>query len=352
MDIFIDWFLNLPPAGQTTLVAALVSALVGLVVAFTSPFASRRLERLKAELNIEVEELKASLAQEASLNNARTSYEFDAKKRLYSEIEPLFFSLFEATEGSYYRVASLVRTQRQGHLGKEDGSWLAREGYYLRSTIYRLFLPLAIFRLIQRSATFVDIELDDNIRTRYFLLKLSYYALTDDFVLAKLVPSLAYAPNVPDWKEKILEQPAKYARQGLVIGHMDRLIDALLVDDRGSRRPIDYGEFEQLYRDDQDFIKAVKEPTRLFLNFDFLGRPVLARALLAHSFAMRLLLYTYSHTSTNGDLGAVLRKFCQSDEAKADLDWRSTEFGEISSSVAEYVDERLSWIEANDYDIR
>ena len=352
MDVLFDWFINLPPAGQTTLVAALVSALVGLIVAFTSPFASRRLERLKAELNVEVEELKAKLAQEASINDARTSYEFDARKRLYSEIEPLFFSLYEATEGSYYRVASLVRTQRQGHLGNEDGSWLAREGYYLRSTIYRLFLPLAIFRLIQRSATFVDIELDENIRTRYFLLKLSYYALTDDFVLAQLDPSLAYSPNVPDWKEKILEQPAKYTRQGLVIGHMDRLIDALLVDDRGTRRPIDYGEFEALYRDDQDFRKAIAEPTRLFLDFDFVGRPVLARALLAHSFAMRLLLYTYSHASPSSELSAVLRKFCQSDEVMTDLDWRSSGFDEISSSVAEYVDERLSWIGANDYDIR
>jgi hypothetical protein len=309
------------------------------------------LERLKAELNVDVEELKATLAQETSLKDARTSYEFDARKRLYSEIEPLFFNLFEATEGSYYRVASLVRTQRQGHLGTDDGSWFAREGYYLRSTIYRLFLPLAIFRLIQRSATFVDIELDENIRTRYFLLKLSYYALTDDFVLAKLRPSLTYSPNVPDWKEKILERPAEYTRQGLVIGHMDRLIDALIVDDRGSRRPIDNGELEALYSDDQDFRKAVAEPTRLLLDFDFLGRPVLARALLAHAFAMRLLLFTYSHASTSSDLSAALQKFCQSDEAKNDLDWQSSEFEEISSSVVQYVNERLSWIGANDYDI-
>ncbi len=333
------WFHTLTPAGQATVVSALVSALVAVFVAFLSPFSARRLEKLKA-----------MLAKDAALNDARTSYEFEARKRLYAEIEPLFFQLFEAAEGGYYRVASLVRTQRQGHLGEADGRWLATEGYYLRSTIYQLFLPLAIFRLIQRSATFVDIELDQNIRARYFLLKLSYYAFTDDFELAGLEPSLAYSPNVPDWKEKTLENPAQYRRQGLVIGHLDRLIDAMIVGDDQSQRTVDYGEFEELCRNDQELKKVMAEPARLFLGFGFTNRPVLARALLAHAYTMRLLLYTYSRASDCGDLAAVLQTFCTSDEASEDLDWGEG-FGQVSSSVAGYVKERLSWSGADEYDI-
>ena len=351
MSDMLDWFHNLPSASQTVVVSALVSAFVAIFVAFVGPFASRRLEVLKAELNVEAEKLKAQLAQNAALNDARTSYEFEARKRLYGEVEPLFFHLFEATEGSYHRVASLVRTQRQGHLGDKDGSWLAKEGYYLQSTVYRLFLPLAIFRLIQRSTTFVDIELDRNIRTRYFLLKLSYYALTDDFIFAKLEPSLPYSPNVPDWKERIIEKPEEYSRQGLVIGHLDRLIDALIVDDEGRRRPLDYGEFEERYRDDQDFRKAVSGPAKLFLGFGFLNRPILARALLAHAFSMRLLLFTYFHESDSSDLSAALKSFLQTHEALKELDWGAKDFEKISASIAEYVDERLSWVDGNDYDI-
>lgn len=352
MDSMIKWFLALPPAAQVTIISAVVSALIALLVAFVNPFASARLEKLKAELTADVEHIKADLAKEAAIDDARRSYEFEAKKRLYCEVEPLIFQLFEAAEGSYYRVGSLVRTHRQGHLGPEEGSWLARDGYYLRSTIYRLFLPIAIFRLLQRSATFVDIELDENIRTRYFLLKLSYYALTDDFVFAALEPNLTYSPNIPDWKEKVQQKPGVYCRQGLVIGHLDRLIDALIVDERDAQRPMNYGEFEALYRENEGFQKDLAEAANLFHGFDFEGRPVLARALLAHAYAMRLLLLTYFRTPSPDELVAALETFCQSDEAKSDLDWGSSSYGLDYRSVVNYVEERISWIASEDYDIK
>src|SRR5208337_2908209 len=61
------------------------------------------------------------------------------------------FQLFEAAEHAYFRVKSLARTSRSGNLGTGPASWIDRAGYYLRSTVYRMLLPAAIFRLIQRN---------------------------------------------------------------------------------------------------------------------------------------------------------------------------------------------------------
>lgn len=351
MDTLTLWFLSLAPPAQATFISALVSTLVVLLLAAFNPLNARRLERIKSELHADLEHTRAELAQKSAVSDARTSYEFDARRRLYVEVEPLFFLLFEAAEGSYYRVASLVRTNRQGNLGGQDGSWLARDGYYLRSTIFRLFLPLAIFRLIQRSATFVDIRLDQNVRTRYFLLKLSYYAFTDDFEFAGLEPKLNYSPNVPNWREMMEKSPEQHSRQGLVIGHLDRLLDALIIDENGSSRPMNYGEFETQYKNDVDFQVAMAEARTLLFGFNFHKKPVFARALLAHAYSMRLLLLTFARELNHDDLVAAVDKFRSSQEAAEDLEWGDPTYREISSAVGAYVGERLSWLRDDDYEL-
>src|SRR5262245_28465519 len=189
----MSWFSTLPAAAQATLVAAGVSAVVASVVPVITPFFQRPLERLRSKLLGDVEQLRARLADEQAVRNARRSYEVDARKRLYESVEPLLFQLYEAAEGSYYRVMSLVRSQRDGYLGREAtprSRLLNPHGYYFNSTIYFLFLPFAICRLIQRSTTFVDLDLDDAIRTKYLLLKLASWAFTDDFVFARQQPAL------------------------------------------------------------------------------------------------------------------------------------------------------------------
>src|ERR1700761_6659849 len=115
----------------------------------------------------EMERFKARIAQAASLDNAKLEYEFDARKRLYARIAPLLFQLAEAAEGSYYRIVNLVgmrSAQKVERLAKKalldgDGS-LVRTNYYLTSTLYKIFLPFALYRLLQRSATSFDLTLD------------------------------------------------------------------------------------------------------------------------------------------------------------------------------------------------
>lgn len=347
----MEWLSDLQPQTQAALVSAIVSAVVALLLAIVNPFTQRRIERVKSELQEDLERTKADLAEEASSRNARRSYEFEVRKRLYTEIEPLLFQLFEAVEGSYYRAASLVRTHHHGSLGRTGSSWLTSESYYLHSTIYRLFLPLAIYRLIQRSATFVDLGLDESVRIRYFLLKLSYYVFTDDFVLARLHPALSYEPNRSDWRAIREEDPAVYWRQGFVIGHLDSLIDALTILEGSVRRPMTYGEFEEAILRNEAVQPAFGAPRDLLTGFSFTERPVLARILLGHAYFMRLLLLTYSRPVGVEELVASARAFMGSDEAKKDLMWWKEGDRSSSEPVLEYVIERLHWISPHDYAI-
>jgi hypothetical protein len=175
------------------------------------------LEGLKLTLQKELEEFKGEVANELAAQNARRAYEYEARKRLYTQVEPLLFQLFERAESAFHAVTSLSRTQRIGHLPQ----WLAPDDnvYYIRSIIHRLFLPLSIFRMIQRSTTLVDLNLDPSIRLRYAVLKESYLTWTDDFGLAQLDPPLEYDPNEDNWIKLRQAKPATYWRQGLVIGN-------------------------------------------------------------------------------------------------------------------------------------
>src|SRR5262249_8532269 len=202
-----------------------------------------QLEDRKAELQLdlqkEMEEFKAEIADDAAAKNARRGYEFEARKRLYGQVEPLLFQLFEAAESAFHAVASLARTQREGHLPE----WLDGDEYYIRSIIHRTFLPLAILRLIQKSTTLIDLNLDPSIRLRYAILKECYLTWTDHVGIARFEPKLDYEPSAIDWKTLRQQDPAKYWRQGFVIGHLDRFIDAMIITDGTSRRPMNFGEF-------------------------------------------------------------------------------------------------------------
>lgn len=338
-------------AAIATLLAAILSSILALVMAVINWRTQKNINATSAKQEEELERLKAELSAKQTIHDARISYEFDARKKLYDEIEPLFFLLFDAAENSYYRIASLVRTEREGNLGLSDDDWLAYDGYYLRSTIYKIFLPLSIYRLIQNSATFVDIHLDSQVRLRYFLLKISYYIMTDDFEFARLEPELAYDPNHQDWESLSEQDPGQYYRQALVIGHLDRLIDAFIVFENGSFRPLNYGEFENKYKHDQQFKKEIICAKELLFKFGFRTRPILARALIAHAYTMRLLLYTYARTTDQHDLDSALARFVSSNEAKEDLCFDAEWYHTNSRCIFKYLSERITWINPKDYDL-
>ena len=148
-----------------------------------------QLEAVRAHLNAqgqqELELLRTQLKDVARNRDAQRDYEYEARKRLYQQCEPLLFQLAEFSESALYRIYSLARTARHGNLP----SWVDEDDYYMRSTMYFLISPLIILRLIQSQLTFVDLTLDSHIARQYSLLKLLFLTFTDDFTFAHMPPA-------------------------------------------------------------------------------------------------------------------------------------------------------------------
>ncbi|MEI9988502.1 MAG: hypothetical protein WDM86_00545 [Rhizomicrobium sp.] len=329
---------------QATVIAAVISlcgAAASVAVAAFNPFAARNLERLKTEL-----------AKQFARSSARIEYEFEARKRLYAEFEPLLFQLGEATEGAYYRVVSLVRTQKAGKLGAAPQSWLSegRGGsvgprYYATSTIYLLFLPLVIYRLIQRSATFFDLSLDADIRTKYYLLKAAAVLLTDDYEIAKVAPALEYEPSRTDWATARLTASATIWRQGLVIGHLEQFLDAMIIVEGAQRRPMTFGEFQAAVTGGKaEFLDAYEPAADILRDFSFDTRPVLGRILLAYAVLMDLLSRTYASLPPRSEMEAAVDIFANSDKAKDILEWCPDPVKNGWGATIPYLKQHLGWV--------
>lgn len=300
------------------------------------------MEGRKSALQKELAELNASLTDENATKNARRVYEYDARRRLYGDVEPLLFQLFDAAEGAFHAVASLARTQRAGDLPE----WLkpAAHSYYIRSIIHRLFRPLAVYRLVQRSTTLVDLTLDPSIRLRYQLLKECYLTWTDDFGLAKLEPERPYKPVVDNWKQLRLSSPEVHWRQGLVIGHLDRLIDAMAVSEGTKFRVMNFGEFDAAVTNNPGFKESYDFAYDVFQSFSFIQRPILSRLLLSYAALIHVFMMINAKAKTDDpaaiDPATILDSFLKSEEIST-LNWRNSGPFEELSVVRPYVDKRI-----------
>ncbi|MGA9998350.1 MAG: hypothetical protein WBP93_23250 [Pyrinomonadaceae bacterium] len=285
-----------------------------------------RLESHKAELSAknqtDIEFLRSRLGEQGKERDARRDYEYEAHKRLYAECEPLLFQLADLAEHANHRVYSLARSARLGQLPM----WLASDGYYLRSTMYKLMAPLVVFRLIQQRLTFVDLTLDEHIANQYRLLKLLYLTFTDPFDFAEIDPKLKYNPDVKDWQDKRKENEQIHWPQGLYLGSLDNSIDALITtaDQNGKVRLKTFGEF------DSEFSDKNSDTYRMFMTFaDVLDgfhpqrRPVLWRMLYTQTLIYQQMIEsqaTSKEASTRVDLSSILLKL-----PTRNLDWRKSE---------------------------
>ena len=352
------------------LLAALVGGISGLCVALLNsvlgPYGAKSVERLRAELQresekerakaqeqltAEAERIRSSYQQElesyrhrltdtTNASAARRDYEYEARKRLYTEVEPLLFQLHESLEEAHYRVRSLARTSRSGNLGSPPASnWLSRDGYYLRSTLYKLILPAVHFRLMQRRVTFVDLSLDESIGTRYRLMKMYVRSLTDDFVFAKLHPALEYDPNTAAAVDS-RRQP----RQALVLGDLENVTDLLIVGVGDQARAMLFSEFESLL-DTTPVNESLSELVAMFRRFSAETRPVLARLLVSQACLAHLILSVYHSAASPSELIDRLHVFATSEEATQQLAWTAGESQSQDLSVAlQYGSERLKWL--------
>ncbi|MDP6636152.1 MAG: hypothetical protein QGG42_14730 [Phycisphaerae bacterium] len=259
------------------IIAAYIAAAASLLVAIIAYCGNRKTQ-------LKVETLKGKLAERKSENDARRDYVYEARKRLYQECEPLLFQFYETGENALHRVYSLARTSRAGDL-EPGASWLDGAGYYMVSTIYNLLAPAAVFKMIQRRLTFIDLGVESHISAHYFLAKAIYLSFTDAFDLAARAPELPYSPDEPGWEDKRMSSPAQFWRQHVNLGRLDVAVEALVVKSSADpERLCSFGEFEDAFYDEQSPIgEAFNGFLDLFLSFHPRTRPILWRTLVAQA---------------------------------------------------------------------
>jgi hypothetical protein len=108
--------------------------------------------------DVTLEKLKSKLEIEKAERDARRDYEYEAKKRLYQEYEPILFQFAELSESALRRIYALARNAKDGNLGP-DRYWLSTDHYFIRSTICRLIAPMAAFKLLLHRLINIDLKL-------------------------------------------------------------------------------------------------------------------------------------------------------------------------------------------------
>ncbi|MFW9889650.1 MAG: hypothetical protein ACFFER_15790 [Candidatus Thorarchaeota archaeon] len=299
---------------DATVVVAIITSGASLLVAFIGYFTARKSQQ-------DLELLRSELAERRAQKNARIEYEYDARQRLYREFEPLLFQLVELSEVALDRIRGLARTARLGSLG--DKGWLSFQGYYFRSTLYRLLAPMAVVRMIQYRLTFMDLHLEPFIRAQYTLAKKLYSSFNKDWRLANTEPKLDYDPDFLDDKDdKVREElriknPAKYWRQGIYAGTLDKAVNALIErGEEGSLRYLSFGEFEKLVESRKSDLESVRY---LFTLFHPYTKPVLWRILIVQAYLYYALIRAQELRGQEG-----VRGFLTSipEEDRISFDWR------------------------------
>jgi hypothetical protein len=106
--------------------------------------------------------------------DARRDYEFNARKALYEEYEPLVFQMHELCDDAYGRITNLAENLRNGRLPVAGGEKLSISQPYIINSIYRILAPLAIFKLMERRLTLFDLDLDKHFKMEYLFAKALY----------------------------------------------------------------------------------------------------------------------------------------------------------------------------------
>ncbi len=127
--------------------AAIIAAVASLIGALYSATKAKAAQRDLAELDDRFQrqraELDSRLQEQRAERDARRDYEYEAKKRLYTQCEPVIFQAMELAENSRHRVLSLARSARSGDLAPDGTGWLAHtDEYFFTSTAFFLLAPV------------------------------------------------------------------------------------------------------------------------------------------------------------------------------------------------------------------
>jgi hypothetical protein len=351
----------MPNDVQSAWIAAGASIAVSMVSLATAVWSNIRTERARRDQNAtaaELERLKSSLSNENDAAKAKRDYEYEARKRLYAELYPLAFHLHEAALGAQNRIRNLALAARGGWLLPGPNNWMTGgDPYYITSVIYSLIAPLAVYDLMTRKLTLLDLTLDHELQRQHFIARRSYEALRSDFDLIDprypplvLGPgSLGYAP--PEQRPTALpgEQEQRWTwRQGLYSGQISQAVDALLTTTGTATRVMSYAEFAKaldhadLRTDDKAggtagvMKNALRPIADVFRDFHPARRPVTWRILLTQAACYRAIAAVQNGASTPD---AILRaaRYAGATDNKA-YDWIGDGSRSIPPALNNFVD--------------
>jgi len=298
-------------ATSTAVVTSIVAAAASICGALITAVLAQRIKRRNDE---QLERLKAELTEAKAERDAARDYRYDAKKRLYTDLQPLLFQLSALCESAYLHTRGLARTARNGWLGTGPESWL-RDEYYLLSTVYRLLAPAAVVQLIQRRLTLVDLSVDQTLYERYRLARLLLATWFSGFDIAASEPALEYHPHDRDAEARAETELAVYRLQHLFTGQVEALAACLVVRDTPDEplRHRTYGEFEREWREGAGR-EAVAPAVDLISTVHPRTHPVLWRVLVVQA-------HLYWALAGAGEDGSA-RPFGLPDAERAKFDWR------------------------------
>lgn len=292
---------------EPAIVAAIISGVGVVISASIAGFNGRRTQRVNARLNRELEEFRDELASRSAETDARRDYEYEARKRLYEELGPLFFQLTELSDGALSEIVRLTdpdhwrRLEMTQERRKElqQSGWIGATSYDTVVAAYSLLAPLASYRFVQRRLTVVDIALDQRVMTQWVLIRAVYESFSRDSEIASLGAPIEYQPLVADWRALRTRDPAQYWWQGVTRGRLDNAIALVASDDDGSARLLTFGEFEDVFTraatGDDPNEKSLGAFANALFDFDPEARPVYWRLLAVQAVLHRAILRAGAH---------------------------------------------------------
>jgi hypothetical protein len=266
------------------------------------------MERFKNTNARALELLKSDLGEEHDTIKSRRDYEYEARKKLYTELYPLSFQLNEAAAYARKRIVNIALATRTGALDVGPDNWITGpDSYYFNNIIYAVLAPLAIVEIMTRKLTQLDLSLDHNLRLQYLSGRAAFEALRSDFNLVdKPYPQIEFGlghtryqpPEVAPSAMPSTEERWRW-RQGLYSGQISQALNSLIISVNEVQRLMTYAEFAGALggvdlRDNNapagiagDLKRAVAPLIALFRNFHPARRPITWRILLCQAVCYR-----------------------------------------------------------------
>jgi hypothetical protein len=180
---------------------------------------------------------------------AQRDYEYDAKKKLLTEVQPMLFELSERCDEAFWRIYGIAESEAQGRLDKpcQKRRFRLESGYYLPSTIHRLVSPLVLFRMLETGMARFDFSLVPEATAKYRLAKHLYRTWNSGDSLASCGEAIEYDHEAKHKGEEGYA-PVVHSLQHVRLGAVDSLVDLLTVPaGDGTTRCMRYGEFQDRY---------------------------------------------------------------------------------------------------------